>query len=270
MMPPMSKNRIAARFAALKSQNRKGLVTFITAGDPDRATSQAILNDLPHWGADIIELGMPFSDPMADGPAIQAAGVRALKAGADMKQTLAMAKDFRAKNADTPLVLMGYYNPIYSYGVEKFARDAAAAGADGLIIVDLPPEEDGELLGPAKAAGLDIIRLVAPTTDDRRLDIILNDASGFIYVVAIAGITGTASASADALKPLLERIRKRTVLPVAVGFGINTPADAKAMAAHADAVVVGSAIVRTIAALRNGDKDKLSHQIKDLSKSMRG
>jgi len=255
----MGKNRIAARFAALKSQKRKGLVTFITAGDPDRAASQAILNDLPHWGADIIELGMPFSDPMADGPAIQAAGVRALKAGADMKQTLEMAKEFRGKNADTPLVLMGYYNPVYSYGVEKFTRDAAAAGVDGLIIVDLPPEEDGELLGPAKAAGLDIIRLVTPTTDEKRLEVILDGAGGFIYVVAIAGVTGTVSASADALAPLLARIRKRTDLPVAVGFGINTPADAKAMAAHADAVVVGSSIVRTIAA-----KGDIANQVKDL------
>lgn len=269
-MSKTAQNRIAARFAELKNQNRKGLVTFITAGDPDAATSQAILNDLPHWGADIIELGMPFSDPMADGPAIQDAGGRALKAGADMKQTLAMAKAFRAKHDKTPLILMGYYNPIYSYGVEKFAKDAATAGADGLIIVDLPPEEDAELREPAQKAGLDIIRLVTPTTDDKRLEVILDGAGGFIYVVAIAGVTGTASANADALKPLLERLRKRTKLPVAVGFGINTPADARAMAVHADAVVVGSAIVRTIGALQNGDKDKLSLQIKDLSKSVRG
>jgi len=187
-----------------------------------------------------------------------------------MKQTLALAKAFRAKNDKTPLILMGYYNPIYSYGVEKFAKDAAAAGVDGLIIVDLPPEEDAELREPAQKAGLDIIRLVTPTTDDKRLDVILDGAGGFIYVVAIAGVTGTVSANADALKPLLERLRKRTKLPVAVGFGINTPADARAMAAHADAVVVGSAIVRTIGALQNGDKDKLSLQVKDLSKSMQG
>ena len=269
-MSKTGQSRIAAKFVELKKLNRKGLVTFITAGDPDHATSQAILNDLPHWGADIIELGMPFSDPMADGPAIQEAGVRALKAGAAMKQTLEMANAFRAKDDKTPLVLMGYYNPVYSYGVEKFAQDAAKAGVDGLIIVDLPPEEDAELREPAAKAGLDIIRLVTPTTDDKRLDVVLKDASGFIYVVAIAGFTGTASASAANMKPLLDRLRKRTSLPVAVGFGINTPADAKAMAAHADAVVVGSAIVRTIGALQNGDNDKLSHQIKDLSKSVRG
>ena len=269
-MGKTAQNRIAAKFAELKKQNRKGLVTFITAGDPDHVTSQAILNDLPHWGADIIELGMPFSDPMADGPAIQEAGVRALKAGADMKQTLDMARNFRGKDDKTPLVLMGYYNPVYSYGVEKFTQDAAKAGVDGLIIVDLPPEEDSELREPAAKAGLDIIRLVTPTTDDKRLDVVLKDASGFIYVVAIAGVTGTASASAANLKPALDRLRKRTSLPIAVGFGINSPADAKAMAEHADAVVVGSAIVRTIGALQNGDKDKLSHQIKDLSKSVRG
>lgn len=241
-------NRIEKRFAALKKQNRKGLVTFITAGDPDRAASQRILDALPAHGADFIELGMPFSDPMADGPAIQAASQRALKAGANMKQTLEMSRDFRANDKDTPLILMGYYNPVYSYGPDKFARDAAMAGVDGLIIVDLPPEEDSELRIPAQKAGLAMIRLVTPVTDDRRLDVILEGASGFLYYVSVTGVTGTAKPDPAQIAPHLKRIRRKTNLPIAAGFGISTPADAAAMAKHTDAVVVGSALVNAIGA----------------------
>lgn len=245
-------SRIAQRFTDLKAQRRAGLITFITAGDPDRKTSQAILNDLPRCGADIIELGMPFSDPMADGPAIQHASQRALSARATMVQTLEMVRSFRVNDSSTPLVLMGYYNPIYTYGTERFARDAAAAGVDGLIIVDLPPEEDEELRVPSRNAGLDIIRLITPTTDDARLVTILEGASGFLYYVAIAGITGTASADAAQIAPRLAQLRQSSALPVAVGFGIKTPQDAAAMSRIADAVVVGSAIVSTIAGIAEG------------------
>jgi tryptophan synthase alpha chain len=240
-------SRISARFDALKKEGRPGLVTFVTAGDPDTATSQAILEGLPGAGADIIELGMPFTDPMADGPAIQAGGLRALKAGMTLAGTLAMVRQFRAKDATTPIVLMGYYNPIYIMGVDTFCAEAKAAGVDGLIIVDLPPEEAQELVKPARANGIDFIVLTTPTTDDARLPAVLGNASGFVYYVSIAGITGTASANNAAIAASVARIRRHTKLPIAVGFGIKTPAAAAEVGETADASVVGSAIVSTIA-----------------------
>jgi tryptophan synthase alpha chain len=239
-------SRLERRFAALKEQDRPGLVIFITAGDPDRATSQAVLDGLPAAGADVIELGMPFSDPMADGPAIQLASQRALKAGGSMKQTLSMLSEFRKKDAETPIVLMGYYNPIYAYGVDKFVADAAQAGADGLIVVDLPAEEAAELADPAAKAGIAFIRLATPVTGDERMPYLLNGAEGFVYYVSIAGITGAASAAEAEIITAIARIRKHVKLPVAVGFGISTPAQAAAIGRHADAVVVGSAVVRRI------------------------
>jgi len=241
-------SRIASRFEALKAEGRAGLVTFITAGDPDRATSQAILDGLPDAGADLIELGLPFSDPTADGPVIEAASHRALKAGASLKTTLDMVRAFRAKDQLTPIILMGYYNPIYAYGVDGFVKDASCVGVDGLIIVDLPPEEAAELAVPAKAAGIDIIYLTAPTTDEKRLPAVLASASGFIYYVSIAGITGAAAASEDAVKAAVARIKAHTNLPVAVGFGIKTPEQVAAIGRIADAAVVGSAIVARVAA----------------------
>jgi tryptophan synthase alpha chain len=235
-------SRIAAKFASLKKEGRAGFVTFVTAGDPDLATSSKILAGLVGAGADMIELGMPFSDPMADGPAVQASSLRALNAGANMKQTLAMVRTFRKGDDTTPIVLMGYFNPIYRYGTEKFVVDAKAAGVDGLIVVDLPPEES-ELSKPAADAGLDFIFLATPTSDDARLPAIVKNASGFLYYVAIAGITGTRSADTDAVASALVRLRKHTKLPIAVGFGIKTPENAAQMAKSADAVVVGSALV---------------------------
>jgi len=263
-------SRIAQRFTELKKQDRTGLVTFITAGDPDLETSQAILNDLPRHGADIIEIGMPFSDPMADGPAIQLASQRALKAGATLKKTLQMVESFRVTDPQTPIVLMGYFNPIYAYGTERFALDAKESGVDGLIIVDLPPEEDHELRAPAADAGLDLIRLITPTTDEARLGTILEGASGFLYYVSIAGVTGTAKADAAQLRPRLEQIRKRTALPIAVGFGIKTPQDAASLHRVADAVVVGSAIVNTIAGIQTGSKTihDVNEQVKALSAAL--
>lgn len=239
--------RIDRRFAALKKQERAALVTFVTAGDPDLETSKAILAGLPGAGADIIELGMPFSDPMADGPAIQAASLRALKAGHKMRDTLAMVREFRKTDNETPIVLMGYYNPIYVYPNEAFLDDAAAAGVDGLIVVDAPPEADGELCLPAIARGLNFIRLVTPTTDDKRLKVVLNNTSGFLYYVSITGITGAASADPDAVEREVSRVKRATALPVAVGFGVRTPEQARAIAQGADGVVVGSALVGTIA-----------------------
>lgn len=263
-------NRIEKKFAALKSQGKKALVTFITAGDPDRDTSQAILDTLPSSGADIIELGMPFSDPMADGPAIQAASKRALDNHASMKQTLDMVRAFREKDTKTPLILMGYYNPVYIYGTERFATDAAKAGVDGLIIVDLPPEEELELVVPAQKAGLALIHLVTPTTDKARLSVILKNAGGFIYYVSITGITGTATPTATQIEPAIARIREQTDLPVAVGFGIKTPQDIAALAPVCDAVVVGSSIVNTIATAANKNEVVLSieKQVKALAAAL--
>ncbi len=243
----MTETRIDRRFAALKKEGRAGLVTFVTAGDPDLATSQAILDGLPAAGADIIELGMPFSDPMADGPAIQASSLRALHAGQRMTKTLAIVRAFREKDQDTPIVLMGYYNPIYVYGNERFLADAVAAGVDGLIVVDVPPEADDELCLPAIKAGLNFIRLATPTTDDKRLPAVLNNTSGFLYYVSITGITGAAAPQVMDVSAQVERIRKSTKLPIAVGFGVRSPEQAKALAASADAVVVGSALVTEIA-----------------------
>jgi tryptophan synthase alpha chain len=240
------KSRIEARFADLAKQKRAGLVTFITAGDPDLATSRALLLELPAAGADVIELGMPFSDPMADGPAIQAASVRALKAGHTMKHTLDMVREFRKTDTTTPIVLMGYYNPIYIYPAEKFLDDAKAAGVDGLIVVDLPPEADDELCIPAMKRGINFIRLATPTTDDKRLPAVLKNTSGFVYYVSIAGITGTKVPDVTEVHAQVKRIKGQTNLPVAVGFGIKTPEQAKAIAAGADAVVVGSALVGVI------------------------
>ncbi len=241
-----STTRIETRFAELAAQKRPGLVTFITAGDPDLATSRALLAELPAAGADIIELGMPFSDPMADGPAIQASSVRALKGGHTMTHTLDMVRDFRKSDTTTPIVLMGYYNPIYIYPAEKFLDDAKAAGVDGLIVVDLPPEADDELCIPAMARGINFIRLATPTTDAKRLPAVLKNTSGFVYYVSIAGITGTKIPDVTEVHAQVARIKGQTKLPVAVGFGIKTPEQAKAIAAGADAVVVGSALVGAI------------------------
>jgi tryptophan synthase alpha chain len=238
--------RIDRRFAALRREGRAAFVTFTMAGDPDYATSVAILKALPQAGADVIELGMPFTDPMADGPAVQAAGLRALKAGQDMKKTLATVRDFRAGDDATPIVLMGYYNPIYIYGVDRFLADAKSAGVDGLIVVDLPPEEDSELCLPAMKAGLNFIRLATPTTDDKRLPTVLTNTSGFVYYVSITGITGAASPDAGKVAAAVARIKRHTKLPVCVGFGVRTPAHARAIAEGADGVVVGSALVEAV------------------------
>ena len=238
--------RIDRRFAELRRRARAGLVTFVTAGDPDYATSLAILKALPAAGADLVELGMPFSDPMADGPAIQAAGLRALRAGQTMERTLQLVRDFRGGDRDTPIVLMGYYNPIYAYGGERFVADAVAAGVDGLIVVDLPPEADDELCLPALDAGLNFIRLAAPTTDEQRLPAVLANTSGFVYYVSITGITGTASPNSTAVAAAVDRIKAHTDLPVAVGFGVRTPGQAAAIGRSADAVVVGSALVAAV------------------------
>jgi tryptophan synthase alpha chain len=238
--------RIDARFAELKAEGRAALVTFVTAGDPDYDTSGAILKGLPAAGADVIELGMPFTDPMADGPAIQASSLRALAAGQTMIKTLALVRAFRAADDATPIVLMGYYNPVYIYGVERFLRDARAAGVDGLIVVDLPPEEDDELCLPALASGLNFIRLATPTTDDARLPAVLANTSGFVYYVSITGITGAQAPDAAKVGAAVARIKRHTKLPVAVGFGVKTAGQAGAIAAAADGVVVGSALVEVV------------------------
>jgi tryptophan synthase alpha chain len=235
--------RIDARFAELKKQGRPAFVTFLMAGDPDPATSLDIIKALPKAGADIIEVGMPFTDPMADGPSIQAAGLRALKAGMTLRKTLEMVRAFRKGDDATPLVLMGYYNPIYVYGVDGFLEDAKSAGVDGLIIVDLPPEEDSVLCLPAMKAGLNFIRLATPTTDDKRLPAVLANTSGFVYYVSITGITGSASADAKVVGAAVSRIKRHTKLPVCVGFGIRTPEAARGIAEHADGAVVGTALV---------------------------
>ena len=239
--------RIDKRFAELKREGRAGLVAFITAGDPDYDTSLAILNALPQAGADIIELGMPFSDPMADGPAIQAASQRALRGGQTMRKTLEMVKSFRENDNSTALVLMGYYNPIYVYPVDRFVADASQAGADGLIVVDMPPEEDAELRPAAAQAGLDFIRLATPTTDAKRLPAVLANTSGFVYYVSIAGITGTKAPDLAEVKSHVGRIKTQTGLPIAVGFGVKTEEQVSTLARVAEAVVVGSALVGAIA-----------------------
>jgi tryptophan synthase alpha chain len=240
-------SRIAARFAHLRKQKRGALIPYVQAWDPDPATSMAILRGMPAAGADLIEIGCPFTDPMADGPIIQLAGKRALAAGANMLHTLAMVREFRAEDDATPVILMGYLNPILSYGPERFCIDAAAAGVDGLIVVDLPTEEASLLLPHANARGLDIIRLVAPTTDERRLPLVLNGSSGFVYYVSITGITGTRSASGAELDEAIPRIRKATDLPVAIGFGVRSGPQAAAAVRAADAAVVGSLLVDTLA-----------------------
>ena len=240
-------SRLEARFAALRAEGRGGLVTFVTAGDPNIELSVEILAGLPAAGADVIELGMPFTDPMADGPAIELASGRALAAGQNMVRTLAMVAAFRKTDNETPIVLMGYYNPIYAYGPEKFAADAGSAGVDGMIIVDLPPEEEAEFSIPARAAGIDMIRLVAPTTTDERITTLVENASGFVYYVSVRGITGTSSATVSDIASNVARIRKQTDLPIAVGFGIRTPSQAADVAEVADAAVVGTAIVEQVA-----------------------
>ncbi|MCX7312360.1 MAG: tryptophan synthase subunit alpha [Alphaproteobacteria bacterium] len=254
--------RIDQRFAALKSEGRAALVTFTMAGDPDTKTSLEILKALPKAGADVIELGMPFTDPMADGPAIQAGGLRALNAGQTMIKTLAMIRAFRKDDDATPIVLMGYYNPIYIYGVAKFLVDAKAAGVDGLIVVDLPPEEDEELCLPALKAGLNFIRLATPTTDDNRLPAVLANTSGFVYYVSITGITGSAAPDAAKVHAAVTRIKRHTKLPVAVGFGVRTAKQARAIAEGAEAVVVGSALVGAL-------KDSLDKKGKATGKTVK-
>jgi tryptophan synthase alpha chain len=249
----MTVNRITRRLDTLAAENRAGLITFVTGGDPDFETSSRLLAGLPGAGADLVEIGIPFSDPMADGPAIQASNLRALGAGATVRRTLDLTRAFRRTDKTTPIVLMGYFNPIYRYGIESFVADAVDAGVDGLIVVDLPPEEDEELRLPAKRAGLEIIRLAAPTTDDARLPVVLANAGGFLYYVSITGITGTATARADAVDAAVKRLKRATGLPIAVGFGIRAPEQVTETARIADAVVVGSAIVQQIAA--NLDRD---------------
>jgi len=254
--------RIDRRFADLKRDGRSGLVTFTMAGDPDTKTSLAILQELPKAGADVIELGMPFTDPMADGPAIQAGGLRALNAGQTMVKTLGMVRAFRKGDDTTPIVLRGYYNPIYIYGVERFLKDAKSAGIDGLIVVDLPPEEDEELCLPALRAGLNFIRLSTPTTDDKRLPAVLANTSGFVYYVSITGITGSAAPDVGKVTEAVARIKRHTKLPVAVGFGVRTAKQARAIAAGAEAVVVGSALVGAI-------KDSLDKKGKASAKTVK-
>jgi tryptophan synthase alpha chain len=258
----ISGTRIDTRFASLKEQGRAALVTFLTAGDPDSDTSLAILKALPQAGADVIELGMPFTDPMADGPAIQASSQRALKAGQTLKKTLAMVRAFRKGDPDTPVVLMGYFNPIYVHGVTKFLADAKAAGVDGLIVVDLPPEEDDELCLPALKAGLNFIRLATPTTNDKRLAAVLANTSGFVYYVSITGITGTATPDTGKVADAVARIKRRTELPVAVGFGVKTAAHARGIAKCADGVVVGSALIDAL-------KDSLDRNGKATKKTVK-
>ena len=247
--PPL--DRLVGRFELIRKENKPGLVTFITAGDPDFERSFEILKGLPAAGADVIELGMPFTDPMADGPLIQASGLRALSGGQTMVRTLELVRKFRLNDADTPIILMGYYNPIYSYGVTEFLKEAVFSGVDGLIVVDLPPEEDPELCLPSQNGGLHFIRLATPTTDSRRLKSVLKNTSGFLYYVSITGITGSGSSSGQAIQAL----RKCTDLPIAVGFGIKTPEQAAEIARHADAAVVGSALVERIAHSLSTDKD---------------
>ena len=261
-------DRLAARYAACAAAGRAALVTFVTAGDPDLETSGRVLRALVRGGADVIELGMPFTDPMADGPAIQAGNIRALAQHMKLSALLDMVRAYRREDADTPIILMGYYNPVLRYGPERFARDAAAAGLDGTIIVDLPPEEDAELAPHLRTAGLHMVRLATPTTDAARLPRVLAGASGFVYYVAVAGITGATSASADDIAAAVARLKAATPLPVAVGFGIKTPADAAAVARHADGVVVGSAIVSLIGAAAEARANDLPEQVEAFVRSL--
>jgi tryptophan synthase alpha chain len=254
--------RIERRFAAVAKQGRAALVTFTMAGDPDAETSLTVLKALPKAGADVLEIGVPFTDPMADGPAIQASGLRALKSGQTLKKTLAMVRDFRNTDDDTPIVLMGYYNPIYVYGVDRFLADATAAGVDGLIVVDLPPEEDIELCLPALKAGVNFIRLATPTTDDKRLPAVLANTSGFVYYVSITGITGAAAPDAARVGAAVARIKRHSNLPVSVGFGVKTAAQASAIAQHADGVVVGSALVDALRATLDANNKATSGTVK--------
>lgn len=262
--------RIDQTFQQLSKDNKAGLITFVTAGDPDYTISLDILKNLPAAGADLIELGMPFTDPMADGPSIQAASLRALKSGMTLKMVLQMVGEFRKDHSDTPIILMGYYNPIYSYGVEKFLYDAKKVGVDGLIIVDLPPEEDKELCEPALRAGLNFIRLATPTTDQKRLPEVLKNTSGFIYYVSITGITGTKSGQAADVTEAIQTIKSQTDLPVAVGFGIKTPEQAAKIAKYADAAVVGSALVEKIAADPKQAPIAVCSLVKELSAAVKG
>ena len=266
-------SRLAAQFSTCRVENRAALVTFVTAGDPDHETSRSILHALPAAGADIIELGVAFTDPMADGPAIQLGNIRALGSGISLRKTLSLVSDFRISNQHTPIILMGYVNPLLAYGVEAFAADASAAGVDGLILVDLPPEEDVEVGDAVRRAGLDIIRLATPTTDAQRLPAVLEGASGFVYYVSMTGVTGTRDVDADAVARDVTRIKASTSLPVAVGFGVKTPEQATAIARHADAVVVGSAIVATIgeavAERANDVADRVSRQVRALADAVR-
>lgn len=265
-------SRIEARFAELKKEGRAGLVAFITAGDPDAAISARILAGLPAAGADLIELGMPFTDPMADGPAVQVSSLRALKAGMTLKKTLELVAGFRARDSATPIILMGYYNPIHNMGVEPFCAAAQKAGVDGLIVVDLPPEEDADLRAPAARAGISIIRLATPTTDDKRLPRVLDGASGFLYYVSITGITGAAAPDTKVVGDAVTRIKRTCKLPVAVGFGIRTPDQAAAIARTADAAVVGSALVNEVAAAKSGDEavTRVHGLVKRLAEGVRG
>ncbi len=265
-------SRLQNRFAELKAENRAALVTFITAGDPDYATSLSILKGLPDAGADVIELGMPFTDPMADGPAIQLANIRALAGKQGMRQTLQMVREFREGNQSTPLVLMGYYNPIFVYGVERFISDAKEAGVDGLIVVDLPPEHNDELCEPAQSAGIDFIRLTTPTTDDARLPTVLNGSSGFVYYVSVAGVTGAAAATMDHGEEAGARLRRHTDLPLCIGFGIRTPEHAAEVAKRAEGAVVGSALIDKIAEAKSPQQaiDGVLGLCRELADGVRG
>ncbi|MGE8295063.1 MAG: tryptophan synthase subunit alpha [Pseudomonas sp.] len=265
-------SRLQNRFAELKAENRAALVTFITAGDPDYATSLSILKGLPDAGADVIELGMPFTDPMADGPAIQLANIRALDGRQNMQKTLQMVREFRTGNQSTPLVLMGYYNPIFVYGVERFISDAKEAGVDGLIVVDLPPEHNDELCEPAQSAGIDFIRLTTPTTDDERLPTVLAGSSGFVYYVSVAGVTGAGAATMDHVEEAVTRLRRHTDLPLCIGFGIRTPAHAAEVAKRAEGAVVGSALIDKIAEAKSPQQaiDGVLGLCRELAEGVRG
>jgi tryptophan synthase alpha chain len=272
-----STGRISARFTELKRVGRGALIPFLEAWDPDQATSMEILRGMPAAGADLIEIGMPFTDPMADGPIVQAAGKRGLKAGVKVRDVLTMVREFRRDDEATPVILMGYLNPILSYGPEIFCADAAASGVDGLIVVDLPPEESDMLLPFAQANGVDIIRLVAPTTDDKRLPQVMNGSSGFVYYVAITGITGTRSATSEHLSQAIPRVRKATDLPIAIGFGVRTPAQAAEASRIADAAVVASALIETLSHHLDGDGNarpdaaaSVLEQVRELAAAVRG